>query len=128
MKFLLDTNAAIDYIGGTLPNKAIAWLDGLVDTELAISVINQIEMLGFSPDNPTDLTPFEELVDALQILPLDAEVVKRCIALRKRHKIKLPDAIVAATALAHGLSLVSRNESDFKKIPDLKLINPHSML
>ena len=35
MKFLLDTNAAIDYIGGTLPNKAIAWLDGLVDTELA---------------------------------------------------------------------------------------------
>ena len=85
-------------------------------------------MLGFCPDNPTDLTPFEELVDALQILPLDAEVVKRCIALRKRHKIKLPDAIVAATALAHGLSLVSRNESDFKKIPDLKLINPHSML
>ena len=128
MTFLLDTNAAIDYIGGTLPGKAIAWLDSIVDTEVAVSVINQIEMLGFNPDNPADMLPFEELVDTLVILPLDEEVVTRSIALRKRHKIKLPDAIVAATALVHGLSLISRNESDFKKIPDLKTINPHTML
>jgi predicted nucleic acid-binding protein len=52
LNYLLDTNAAIDYIGGTLPVKAIAWLDTIVETNTAISVINQIEMLGFNPDNP----------------------------------------------------------------------------
>ncbi|MBL7776246.1 MAG: type II toxin-antitoxin system VapC family toxin, partial [Saprospiraceae bacterium] len=61
-------------------------------------------------------------------LPLDETVVNRCISLRKAHKIKLPDAIVAATALVHNLSLLTRNESDFRKIPDLKLINPHNLV
>ncbi|MEQ1747257.1 MAG: type II toxin-antitoxin system VapC family toxin [Saprospiraceae bacterium] len=127
MNYLLDTNAAIDYIGGALPDKAIAWLDGIVDSEAAISVINQIEMLGLSPADPADIVPFEELAAAVTILSLDPEVVIRCIALRKGQKIKLPDAIVAATALVHGLVLVSRNEADFKRIPDLRLINPYSM-
>ena len=128
MNFLLDTNTVIDYIGGALPEKAITWLDSIVDSEAAISVINQIEMLGFSPDDPADLIPFEELAAAVAILPLDTDVVRRCIALRKGHKIKLPDAIVAATALVHNLTLVSRNEADFKKIPELRLINLHNIV
>ena len=44
--------------------------------------------------------------------------------IRKKQKIKLPDAIIAATALVYELSLVSRNVSDFKNIDGLQLINP----
>ena len=45
--------------------------------------------------------------------------------IRKAHKIKLPDAVIAATELAYDLILMTRNISDFKKIEELNLINPH---
>jgi predicted nucleic acid-binding protein len=127
-RFLLDTNAIIDYVAGILPVKAITWLDSIVDTEAAMSIINQIEILGFNPDNPADMIPFEELVATLEILSLNDTVAKSTIDLRKSYKIKLPDAIIAATALTHGLSLVSRNKADFQKIPNLTLINLHDMV
>ncbi|MBL7774913.1 MAG: hypothetical protein JNK89_02875, partial [Saprospiraceae bacterium] len=57
VNFLLDTNVAIDYIGGAFSAKASAFLDNIVENETAISVINQIEMLGFNPDDPRDLHP-----------------------------------------------------------------------
>ena len=100
----------------------------MIETEVAISVINQIEMLGFNPSNPADLLPFEELVVTVEILPLSEAVVKEAIFLRKTHKIKLLDAVVAATARVHGLSLITRNESDFKRIPNLAMINPYDMV
>lgn len=128
IQYLLDSNSGIEYIAGSLPTKAVAWLDNIIETEVAISVINQIEMLGFSPANPADLLPFEELVATLKVLPLDDGVVMETVVLRKTHKIKLPDAIIAATALVHGLSLITRNEADFKKIPNLSLINLHNMI
>jgi predicted nucleic acid-binding protein len=105
-QFLLDTNTMVDYVGDLLPRASIAWLDSVVDSAVAISVINQIEVLGFNPPNAsTDLIPLEELVETVAICPLDLDVVQRTIALRKAHKIKLPDAIVAATAIAYELVL-----------------------
>jgi len=47
-KYLIDTNVAIEYIGETLPEKALSRLDAIFDDEFYISVINQIELLGFS--------------------------------------------------------------------------------
>jgi predicted nucleic acid-binding protein len=128
IRYLLDTNSGIEYIAGALPQKAVIWLDSIIETEVAISVINQIEMLGFNPPNPADLLPFEELTDTLKILPLDEAIVRETIVLRKAHKIKLPDAIIAATAIVYGLLLITRNESDFKKVTTLSLINLHNMV
>jgi hypothetical protein len=56
---------------------------------------------------------------------LDSNAV---IALRKLIKIKLPDAIIAATALVHNLTLLSRNTHDFKNVPGLTVLNPHTMV
>lgn len=61
------------------------------------------------------------------ILELAEPVVNQTIALRNQHKIKLPDAIIAATALVHGFELVSRNTSDFKNITGLTVIDPHTL-
>jgi predicted nucleic acid-binding protein len=55
------------------------------------------------------------------------EDFKQLIELRMAHKIKLPDAIIAATALVNGLGVVSRNASDFNKVPGLDVVDPHSV-
>ncbi len=46
---------------------------------------------------------------------------------RQYHKMKTPDAINAATALIHGLTLISRNVSDFKQISQLQVFNPFEL-
>ena len=67
----------------------------------------------------------QALVNSVVVLPLDEPVVQQTIALRQQHRIKLPDAIIAATALAHSLPLLTRNVGDFQRIEGLVIINPH---
>jgi predicted nucleic acid-binding protein len=47
--------------------------------------------------------------------------------IRKKYNIKLPDAIIAATAIVYGLKLVTRNEKDFAQIKGLNIINPFNI-
>jgi predicted nucleic acid-binding protein len=58
---------------------------------------------------------------------ISANVIAHCVALRKGKKIKTPDAIIAATALAYGYILITANEKDFANIKGLKLINPYKL-
>ena len=119
----MDTNVAIDYIGGLLPQKANQWLDITVENDITISVINKIEILGFNTEREEDMLPFEELIATLELLYVTDDIVKQTITLRKKYKIQLPDAIIAATALVYDLILLSRNEKDFKRINGLKCEN-----
>jgi len=58
---------------------------------------------------------------------LDDAITLKTIDLRKSKKIKLGDAIIAATALVHNLILISRNTADFINIEGLDIIDPHNM-
>lgn len=62
-----------------------------------------------------------------EILQLSGAIVNQTIEIRKVHKIKLPDAIISATALVHDFKLISRNISDFKNIGGLTVVDPHSL-
>ncbi|NJK84443.1 MAG: type II toxin-antitoxin system VapC family toxin [Saprospiraceae bacterium] len=59
------------------------------------------------------------------IFELESDIKRKTAEIRKAYKIKLPDAIIAATALAYDLTLLTRNVSDFKNIDGINLINPH---
>jgi len=61
--------------------------------------------------------------DAL-VIELEQPIKLKTADIRKAHRIKLPDAIIAATALVYDLTLLSRNLSDFGGISGLKIINP----
>jgi predicted nucleic acid-binding protein len=87
----------------------------------------RLKALGFNFENPEEEQKCLQFVDASVIYPLDDDVVSQAIQLRKQVRIKLPDAIVAATALVHGLQLISRNTIDFNKIPGLVVINPYEL-
>lgn len=69
----------------------------------------------------------QSFVQSVEVLPLDEPVIQQTILLRQQHRIKLPDAIIAATALAHDLPLLTRNTSDFRAVPELQVLNPHEV-
>jgi predicted nucleic acid-binding protein len=56
------------------------------------------------------------------------DVTQQTILLRRQYKkLKLGDAIIAATALVNNLTIITRNTSDFKNITDIKVVNPFDM-
>ncbi|NMG67312.1 hypothetical protein GPA19_20425 [Azoarcus indigens] len=64
------------------------------------------------------------MLDHLDEIALTSVVVDRVIALRFELGIKLPDAIIGASALVEGLPLMTRNIDDFRRIPGLQLVDP----
>jgi predicted nucleic acid-binding protein len=65
-----------------------------------------------------------DFVDNSQVFALNENVVNTCIEIRKKYRIKVPDAIIAATSITNKFELVTRNVSDFKKIKELNWTNP----
>ena len=123
-RFLLDTNSIIYYLDNALPRAASIFLDGALDDEAYISVISKIELLGWNPPEGTSLETVKDFVDKATILQLDDAVVQKTIDIRRSKRIKLPDAIIAATALVNGLEIISRNTSDFSGIAGLNCYDP----
>jgi predicted nucleic acid-binding protein len=127
LTYLIDSNAIIDYIGENFSPQTEAWIDTLVDAQMAASTINKMEVLGFNFPNSDDSIPFEDFFKTVTILPLFDEIETKTIEIRRKMKIKLPDAIIAATALVHDLTLISRNLKDFNRIDNLVVIDPFAM-
>lgn len=65
-------------------------------------------------------------IEDANILPLSPDVVTQSVKIRRSRKIKTPDALIAATAIISDF-YTSYNDSDFKNIPGLKIIDPHKM-
>ncbi len=120
--YLLDTNTIIDYLGGKFYSNARNNLDKIIDEEINISVINKIELLSFSKVEQNLL----DFVNESNVYRLDEYIVDQTIKIRKEHRIKLPDAIIAATALLFNFTLITNNTKDFKKLEHLNLINPYN--
>ena len=75
---------------------------------------------------PTEQNIKNFITDSL-VLDISPDVIAHCVALRKNKRIKTPDAIIAATALAYNFTLITNNEKDFTNIKGLKFINPHKI-
>jgi hypothetical protein len=58
------------------------------------------------------------------MLPVSVDVIKKASVLRQQKKMSLGDAIIAATALLQGLTLVTHNVKDFEWINDLSVLDP----
>jgi predicted nucleic acid-binding protein len=108
LNYLMDSNTAIQYVGNSYPKPVLTKLDAIVDAELLLSVITKIEVLGFNGE-PKEMKKLEDFISMATIFQLTEEIVEKTIHLRKRYKIKIPDAIIAATAILTKSTLVTRN-------------------
>jgi predicted nucleic acid-binding protein len=123
-RIILDSNTSIYLLNGTLNEGNSKFIASIAGNPFMMSVISRIELLGWKAPNQTEATKIDMFVKAAVILPLDDEVIDQTINIRRSHKIKLPDAIIAATAMVHELTLVTRNISDFNSIDGLAVVNP----
>ncbi|NER98010.1 MAG: type II toxin-antitoxin system VapC family toxin [Symploca sp. SIO1B1] len=108
MELLFDTNILIYHLNGQLNETGTALLKQGLSGQGAYSIISRIEVLGFEQPEAADIQA-KRILSRLIELSLTSQIAERAIVLRKHLKIKIPDAIIAATALEYSLQLVTRN-------------------
>lgn len=121
-RYLLDTNAIIALLQGS---SALVTL--LQNAEwVGISVISQIEFLAFSGLSESDINLFAEFLKRVEVIDLAASnnlLIEQIIQIRLQYGgVKLPDAIIASTALQVGASLVT-GDRELSKVTSLAVIN-----
>ncbi|OQX25526.1 MAG: hypothetical protein BWK80_15190 [Desulfobacteraceae bacterium IS3] len=121
---LLDSNIPIYHINGQLDEHGEQLFSDMMKAGAYISVISRIEILGWQGHTKDSLTVTRDLLQRLIEYPLTSPIAEICISIRQNYRVKLPDVIIAATALYLNLPLMTRNVKDFSLIPDLKLMNP----
>ncbi|MCF8232317.1 MAG: PIN domain-containing protein [Bacteroidales bacterium] len=116
---LLDTNILI-----YLSKKELGLEDiSSSKSTLYISVITYMEALGFDFQKESEKNIIEKLCSGFKVIHLDHDIVQRVIIIRKKHKIKLPDTIILASAELQSLELVTANSKDFNNVDAKILIN-----
>lgn len=125
IKYLWDTNTAIYYLQKQFPPTAEQFMDSILQKyHPTISAITEIELLCWKTASENDLAILKNFIEDSVVFELEKDIKLKTAELRKSYKIKLPDAIIAATSLVQNLTLLTRNVSDFKDIPGLDLVNP----
>ncbi len=122
MPLLLDTNVLIYNLQGALSADVKASVRQAMDAKQAfISVITRIEVLGWKGYNDTTLQQMGQLLSKLAEIPLTEAVVQDTIRIRKQFGLKLPDAVIAASATVQRIALLTGNVDDFKRVADLQV-------
>lgn len=107
-KFLLDTNIVLGVLNTHQP--ALELLQTTSITDCGYSVITRMELLGFPGINQQESKVIEAMLSSMPALPLDKTIEDKVINLRQQRKIKLPDAIIAATALVYDVDLITLDQ------------------
>jgi toxin FitB len=120
MARLLDSNILI-YASQPGNEFLDEWLEA---SGTMYSAISLTEVLGYRGITTEDEHLFEAMFAQLAMQSVSVSVLRKAAALRRVRRLKLGDAIIAATALETGSELVTRNEQDFRGIDGLQIINP----
>ena len=115
-KLFVDTNILIYLLNGDSDISKI--LDG---KELVISVISELELKSFPNVTQTESAIIDSLVEECQVINLNQEIKKLAIEIRRTRKMKLPDAIVAASAYYSKLPIFTADK-EFEKLEELDVI------
>ena len=132
MPYLVDSDWVIDHLADV--PEATELLERLIEEGIAISVVTYMEAyqgILRSPVRQKAEARFNAFTESIPVVPLSLAVARRCARLRetlrgqhRRVHSRALDLIIAATALQHDLTLVTRNQEDYDDIPNLKLREP----
>ncbi len=114
-RYLLDTNAIINLLNDESADFSFGEKKGVY----FVSIITEIELLSFKNLTKEDKTSIKKLLPESCIINIDTDIKNKTIELKKKKKIKLPDALICATAMVRKLTLVT-DDKDLFTIPTLK--------
>ena len=103
MRYCLDTNTAIYFLAGRLA-------EPLPDGEWLLSVITELELRSYAFASADDERKVSEFIGRIPVVDLTPEIEKLTITMRLEKQLKLPDAIVAATASAVQAILITNDK------------------
>jgi len=115
---LLDSNIIIYLSKNEMDFSCLEEFD-----DLYISVITYMEILGYAFPTNEEENFIKELLSFFDIIFIDRRIADLTIDIRKTKRIKLPDAIISATAIAGELNLITRDVDDFTNL-NVKIVNP----
>lgn len=113
--FLADTNFLINI---SLKNSIV---EPFIDFNIGISYISEIELIGVFSISKFQLSTSKELIKSCSVFEMNPKIKEQTILLKQKYKLKLPDAIIAATAIIYKLPFLT-SDADFKNIKELNLI------
>jgi predicted nucleic acid-binding protein len=99
-------------------------IEFIVSQECATSVISYVEVFGYPLIKENERYVIARIFSLIELLPIDVNIARRASELKMQRKIKVPDALIASTALVNNCALVTNNEKDFSWIEGLTIINP----
>ncbi|HLV79584.1 MAG TPA: type II toxin-antitoxin system VapC family toxin [Chthonomonadaceae bacterium] len=121
---LIDTDILID-AGRGVAEAVDSLRQHELQTSLAISVISQLELF-VGCQNKREFRQVEKFLERFEIVDLDTQASSIAVDLLKRYRLShgllIPDALIAATALAQGLPLLTKNQRDYRFINGLILL------
>jgi|SRR5690242_3876506 len=121
VKLLLDTNAIIALLK---ENEKIKKATDTADA-IFISIISELEFKSFKNISKSDLRLFDSFTSMIDVVDLGATnniLKKKIIEIRNTYRLKLPDAIIAATAIVNNATLITA-DTDFRKVKDLEILS-----
>lgn len=125
MAWLLDTNVVIDaFAGQPAAVKALAKARSTSVDWIGFSAMTRLEVLGYRGLSAVDDKGLRELLGQFQEVPISQEIIDEAILVRRQAAIKIPDAVIAATAKLRNAAVVTRNLNDFRKVSGLQVIDP----
>jgi predicted nucleic acid-binding protein len=126
MRNLLDTNVWIDALSGKL--SAPVFLKIAVQSSwTGYSAITRLELFGFPGLVEEEELKITALLKPFAEVAVDSRIIDQAIGIRKKTRVKVPDAIIAATAMEKESCLITRNIADFKGIAGLVVMDPFSI-
>lgn len=117
---LADSNLIIYAASGKYPD-LVEWF---AENRPVVSAITVVEVLGYHKLKVEEKEVLENLFAELSVVYPSVEIFLKAIELRQQRNISVSDALIAATALFHNLTLATHNSSDFNWIDSLELIDP----
>lgn len=112
---LVDTNIVIYMLGG---DEALAQLFDDPDNQIAISFITELELLTAKKFTARQEDSIRYFLKNCEIYSYDIQIKQACINLRLKYSLKLPDSIIAATAKAYKIPLLT-SDNHFSKISEI---------
>lgn len=115
-KYLLDTNIVLYILNGNAD--LVTFLN---HQRLCVSIITEMELMSYPAISKKEASDIRDFIDRFDIYPLDERVKDAAINIRRKYKLKLPDSIVAATALIYAIPLITADKQ-FNKISGVEIL------